>query len=76
MDAIDGRAGEEHIAEVVAKTGRIDVLFDAIGMEDVQGMPLLGSPLEDFVQPVIAATRTKFATARAVPDRWFRTAQA
>jgi 3-oxoacyl-[acyl-carrier protein] reductase len=66
VDAGDERAVEEHIAQLVAKTRRIDVLFDAIGMEDVQGTPLLEIPLEDFVHPIIVATRTKFATARAV----------
>ena len=66
VDAGNERAVEEHIAQLAAKTRRIDVLFDAIGMEDVQGTPLLEIPLEDFVHPIIAATRTKFATARAV----------
>jgi 3-oxoacyl-[acyl-carrier protein] reductase len=66
VDAGDERAVEEHIAQLVAKTSRIDVLFDAIGMEDVQGTPLVEIPLEDFVHPIIVATRKKFATARAV----------
>jgi 3-oxoacyl-[acyl-carrier protein] reductase len=69
VNAGDERAVEEHIAQVAAKTRRIDVLFDAIGMEDIQGTPLLEIPLEDFVHPIIAATRTKFATARAVARR-------
>jgi len=66
VDAGDERAVVRHVSQVAAMTGRIDILFDAIGMEDVQGAPLLEIPLEDFVHPIITAVRTKFATARAV----------
>jgi 3-oxoacyl-[acyl-carrier protein] reductase len=69
VDALDERAVEEHAAAVAEKAGSIDVLFNAIGMEDVQGMPLLDMPLEDFAHPVIVATRTQFLTARAVARR-------
>ena len=51
------------------RTGGIDVSFNAIGMEDVQGTPLVDMPLEDFLHPVIVATRTQFLTARAVARR-------
>jgi 3-oxoacyl-[acyl-carrier protein] reductase len=44
-------------------------LFNAIGMEDIQGTPLLDMPLEDVAHPVIVATRTQFLTARAVARR-------
>ncbi len=69
VDARDEIAVEEHVAAVAEKAGRIDVLFNAIGMEDVQGTPLLDMPLEDFAHPVIVATRTQFLTARAVARR-------
>lgn len=69
VDALDERAVEEHVAAVAEKAGGIDVLFNAIGMEDVQGTPLLDMPLEDFAHPVIVATRTQFLTARAVARR-------
>ncbi|MBV9582585.1 MAG: SDR family oxidoreductase, partial [Chloroflexi bacterium] len=66
VDAGDERAVKEHIGQVASKTGWIDILFDAVGLEDIQGTPLLEIPLEDFVHPIITAARTKFATARAV----------
>jgi NAD(P)-dependent dehydrogenase (short-subunit alcohol dehydrogenase family) len=66
VDAGEERAVVQHLSQLAAMTGRIDVLFDAIGIEDVQGVPLLEIPLEDFVHPIITAARTKFATARAV----------
>jgi 3-oxoacyl-[acyl-carrier protein] reductase len=69
VDALDEQAVEEHVDAVAEKAGGIDVLFNAIGMEDVQGKPLLDMPLEDFAHPVIVATRTQFLTARAVARR-------
>jgi 3-oxoacyl-[acyl-carrier protein] reductase len=69
VDALDEEAVERHVDAVVAKAGTIDVLFNAIGMEDVQGMPLLEMPLDDFLHPVLIAARTQFLTARAVARR-------
>lgn len=72
VDALDEQAIEKHIGEVSGKTEGIDVLFNAIGMEDVQGTPLLDMSNEDFAHPVIIATRTQFLTARAVARRMVR----
>lgn len=69
VDALDEQAVETHIGDVAGKAGNIDVLFNAIGMEDIQGTPLIEMPLEDFAQPVTIATRTQFLTARAVARR-------
>src|ERR1700743_3541433 len=66
VDAADESAVEQHVADVVAKAGHIDVLFNALGMLDVQGTPLVDMSFEDFAQPVAVATRTQFVTARAV----------
>ncbi len=72
VDALDEQAVEDHIADVAGKTDRIDVLCNAIGMEDIQGAPLLDMSFEDFAQPVAIATRTQFLTARAVARRMVR----
>src|SRR5918998_3954579 len=69
VDALDEEAVEEHLSEVIRKGGNIDVLFNAIGMQDVQGKPLHEMPLEDFTRPITVATRTQFLTARAVARR-------
>jgi 3-oxoacyl-[acyl-carrier protein] reductase len=66
VDALEEGAVEKHSGEVVKKAGKIDILFNAIGMQDVQGKPLIEMPLEDFIQPVTISMRTQFATARAV----------
>ncbi|MDO3651434.1 SDR family oxidoreductase, partial [Nocardia mangyaensis] len=66
IDALDEQAVEKHIGDVAKKAGDIDLLFNAIGMEDIQGTPLLDLSLADFAHPVIIATRTQFLTGRAV----------
>jgi 3-oxoacyl-[acyl-carrier protein] reductase len=69
VDALDEQAVEAHIGQVAEKAGRIDVLFNAIGMQDVQGKPLHEMSLEDFIRPIEIATRRQFLTARAVGRR-------
>lgn len=69
VDALDERAVGQHADAVAARAGRIDISFNAIGMEDVQGIPLLDMPLRDFLHPIIVAATTQFLTARAVARR-------
>ena len=66
VDALDERSVEKHIVEVAKKARGIDVSFNAIGMEDVQGTPLIEMSLERFSHPITIATRTQFLTAKAV----------
>jgi NAD(P)-dependent dehydrogenase (short-subunit alcohol dehydrogenase family) len=72
VDALDEQAVERHLADVASKVDSIDILFNAIGMRDIQGTPLVDMPLADFAQPVIHATKTQFVTARAVARRMVR----
>jgi 3-oxoacyl-[acyl-carrier protein] reductase len=66
VDALDEQAVEKHAGEVAKKAGSIDVSFNAIGIEDIQGTPLIEMSLSDFSRPIIIATRTQFLTAKAV----------
>jgi len=72
VDALDEQAIEEHIGKVAEQAGSIDILFNAIGMQDVQGKPLIEMSIEDFTRPITIATRTQFLTARAVARRMVR----
>lgn len=72
VDALDQPAIAKYIAEVARKAGSIDVSFNAIGIEDVQGTPLIEMPLEDFAQPITIAARTQFLTAKAVAPHMIR----
>jgi 3-oxoacyl-[acyl-carrier protein] reductase len=65
VDALDEEAVREHAHAVAEKAGRIDVLFNAIGMEDVQGTALLEMPLSDFLHPITVAMTSQLLTARA-----------
>jgi NAD(P)-dependent dehydrogenase (short-subunit alcohol dehydrogenase family) len=69
VDAAHELAVEAHVADLVERAGGIDILFNAIGMHDVQGAPLTEMPVESFTKPVELATRTQFLTARAVGRR-------
>ena len=66
VDALDAHSLKEHIADVVRKAGVIDVSFNAISWEDIQGTALIEMSLEDFSHPISIATRTQFLTAKAV----------
>jgi NAD(P)-dependent dehydrogenase (short-subunit alcohol dehydrogenase family) len=66
VDALDAQSVKKHIGEVAKKAGGIDVSFNAISWEDVQGTPLIEMALEDFSHPITIATRTQFLTAKAV----------
>ncbi len=65
VDALDETAVDEHADAVAEKAGGIDISFNLISYEDVQGTPLAEMALEDFERPVITAVRTQFLTARA-----------
>lgn len=69
VDALDEQAVEKHVDVVIRKAGGIDILFNSIGMEDVQGTLLVDMPLHDFIHPIISAATTHFLTARAVVRR-------
>jgi 3-oxoacyl-[acyl-carrier protein] reductase len=69
VDALDETAVEQHIDEVASRADGIDILFNAIGMDDVQGRLLVDMSAEEVAQPVIKATRTQFLTARAAARR-------
>src|SRR5215208_3811280 len=69
VDALDEQAVERHVDDVAEKAGSIHILFNAIGMQDVQGRPLHEMMLEDFTRPIMIATRTQFLTARAAARR-------
>jgi NAD(P)-dependent dehydrogenase (short-subunit alcohol dehydrogenase family) len=72
VDALDEAAVARPPHEVVARAGRIDVLFNAIAMDDVQGVPLVEMPLDDFMQPIAQAMKTQFLTTRVIGRHMMR----
>ncbi len=69
VNAFDEETVQKHVDSVVCKAGAIDILFNAIGMQDVQGTPLIDMLLDDFMRPIVTAAKTQFVTARAVGRR-------
>jgi 3-oxoacyl-[acyl-carrier protein] reductase len=65
VDALDEPAVDRYVDAVAEKAGSIDVSFNLISYEDVQGTPLAEMALEDFERPVVTAVRTQFLTWRA-----------
>jgi len=66
VDAFDKESIEQHTESVIGKVGRIDISFNAVGIEDVQGSPILEMSLDDFAHPISLAMRTQFLTATVV----------
>jgi 3-oxoacyl-[acyl-carrier protein] reductase len=65
VDALDEQAVDRYVDAVAEKAGGIDISFNLISYEDVQGTLLAEMPLEDFERPVMTAVRTQFLTSRA-----------
>jgi 3-oxoacyl-[acyl-carrier protein] reductase len=69
VDALDAAAVERHLDEVLGTRGQLDISFNLISMEDVQGTPLIEMDEADFMQPIARALRSQFITARAAGRR-------
>jgi 3-oxoacyl-[acyl-carrier protein] reductase len=64
VDALDQRSVDEFVDRVVEEAGSLDISFNVIGYADVQ-QPLAEISVEDFLQPILTATRTQFLTTQA-----------
>ena len=62
VDALDEAAVDAHADAI---PGGIDISFNLIGLNDVQGTPLAEMALADFMAPIETAVRSQFLTARA-----------
>jgi 3-oxoacyl-[acyl-carrier protein] reductase len=69
VDALDELAVESHLEALVKKAGRIDISFNAVGFNEIQGTPLVDLSLEDFAYPITTWSRTVFLTGRAAARR-------
>jgi 3-oxoacyl-[acyl-carrier protein] reductase len=69
VDALDEDAIENHLDAVLRKVGKIDISLNAVGFVETQGIPLVDLPLEDFMFPIMAWTKTVFLTSRAAARR-------
>ncbi len=65
VDALDEQAVESFVSSVAQRAGSIDISFNAIGLEDEQGLPLIEMTEQRFALPVNIALTSHFYTARA-----------
>ncbi len=65
VNALDAKAVNDYVNDLVRRSSTLDVSFNAIGLEDRQNIPLTEMTLEDFVRPVRIAMETQFITATA-----------
>lgn len=64
VDALSRDEVERHAAEVVETAGGIDISVNAVSIRgDLQGTPLTGLSLEDFLTPISTAATANFLTA-------------
>ncbi len=71
VDALDERRVDKYVDAVVEQAGHIDISFNIIGYGDIQE-PLMEISVEDFLQPIMNATRTQFLTTRAAARHMVR----
>lgn len=69
VDALDAAAVDRHLDHLLEAVGRVDISFNLISMEDVQGTALVDMDEADFMQPISRALRSQFITARAAGRR-------
>ena len=65
VDALDEQSVESFVSSVAQRAGSIDISFNAIGLEDDQGLPLIEMTQQRFVLPVNIALTSHFYTANA-----------
>lgn len=66
IDILNEEEVTRHSAQVAAKTGRIDVAFNGVGIKHVQGVLLADLSTADFLHPITAYATAYFVTAGAV----------
>lgn len=65
VDAFDADAVERHAANIVTEAGSIDISFNTIGLDGIQGAPLTEMSQTHFSLPIVNAMATHFITATA-----------
>jgi 3-oxoacyl-[acyl-carrier protein] reductase len=65
VDALDEREINSHLIGIIHEAGKLDISFNAVGIEVVQGIPIVDMALEDFMSPITHTMRTRLLTAIA-----------
>jgi len=65
VDALEEKAVNDCVNDIARRFGTLDISFNAIGLKDQQGTPLVDMTVDDFVRPVRVAMETQFITSTA-----------
>ncbi|WP_166345378.1 SDR family NAD(P)-dependent oxidoreductase [Phytoactinopolyspora limicola] len=65
VDALNEPAVDNHLASLIGQAGHLDISVNAIGVDHVQGVPLVELAVEDYALPIQTYPITQFLTARA-----------
>ena len=65
VDALNMEEVNQHLSSVIASHQHIDISFNLIGIEDVQGVSLIDIAADHFLTPITIAAKTQFLTATA-----------
>jgi len=68
VDAFDERAVAAHLAQVVKRSGSVDISFNAVGVDLIQNIPLTRISVENFLGPVTRTLQTRYLTAIAAAE--------
>lgn len=70
VDALDERSVSAHLVQIADTADRIDVSFNAVGLDNgEQGLPLLELSADEYCRPITEYARTNFITAKAAGRR-------
>jgi 3-oxoacyl-[acyl-carrier protein] reductase len=65
VDALDEKAISSHLNKMIQQAGKVDISFNATGVEVVQNIPLVDIKMDDFMRPITFTLQTQFLTATA-----------
>jgi 3-oxoacyl-[acyl-carrier protein] reductase len=65
VDALDEKAISSHLNKMIQQAGKVDISFNATGVEVVQNIPLVDIEMDDFIRPITFTLQTQFLTATA-----------
>ena len=65
VDAFNENAIGLHLEKVLRKGDSVDISFNAVGIDVIQGKPLVDLSMDDYLMPVTQTLQTRFLTAKA-----------
>jgi NAD(P)-dependent dehydrogenase (short-subunit alcohol dehydrogenase family) len=71
VDAMDEDSVETHMEDLIQKSGKVDISFNATGLPQTghQGTALIELSLKNFLHPIVSYSQSHFITAKAAARR-------